>query len=42
MFYCVAQEALHNIVKSRLVSDLPSAIQEALAGRTFVSPTVKI
>jgi DNA-binding NarL/FixJ family response regulator len=30
------------VVKSRLVSDLPSAIQEALAGRTFVSPTVKI
>ena len=30
------------VVKSRLVSDLSSAIQEALAGRTFVSPTVKI
>jgi len=29
------------VVKSRLVSDLSSAIQEALAGRTFVSPTVK-
>ena len=30
------------VVKSRLVSDLSSAIEEALAGRTFVSPTVKI
>jgi DNA-binding NarL/FixJ family response regulator len=30
------------VVKSRLVSDLSSAIQEALAGRTFVSPTVRI
>jgi DNA-binding NarL/FixJ family response regulator len=30
------------VVKSRLVSDLSRAIQEALAGRTFVSPTVKI
>ena len=30
------------VVKSRLVSDLSRAIQEALAGRTFVSPTVKV
>jgi DNA-binding NarL/FixJ family response regulator len=27
------------VVKSRLVSDLPKAIHEALAGRTFVSPS---
>jgi DNA-binding NarL/FixJ family response regulator len=29
------------VVKSRLVSDLPSAMREAVAGRKFVSPTVK-
>ena len=27
------------VVKSRLVSDLPKAMREAVAGRTFVSPT---
>jgi DNA-binding NarL/FixJ family response regulator len=30
------------VVKSRLASDLVSAIHEAVAGRKFVSPTVKI
>jgi DNA-binding NarL/FixJ family response regulator len=30
------------VVKSRMASDLLTAIQGALAGRTFVSPTVKL
>jgi len=30
------------VVKSRLVSDLLTAIHEAVAGRKFVSPTVKM
>jgi len=30
------------VVKSRLASDLLSAIDEAVAGRQFVSPTVKV
>ena len=29
------------VVKSRLASDLPSAIEEAVAGRKFVSPTLR-
>jgi DNA-binding NarL/FixJ family response regulator len=29
------------VVKSRMATDLLTAIQEALAGRTFVSPAVK-
>lgn len=30
------------VVKSRLASDLVTAIREALAGRSFVSPTISI
>lgn len=30
------------VVKSRLASDLVTAIQEALAGRSFVSPTISL
>jgi len=30
------------VVKARMATDLPTAIHEALAGRTFVSPTVKM
>ncbi|HVM51006.1 MAG TPA: response regulator transcription factor [Candidatus Acidoferrum sp.] len=29
------------VVKSRLASDLETAVSEALAGRTFISPTVR-
>jgi DNA-binding NarL/FixJ family response regulator len=37
-----AQEtgALGYVIKSRLASDLPFALREALAGRSFVSPTI--
>jgi DNA-binding NarL/FixJ family response regulator len=34
--------ALGYVVKSRLVSDLIVAIQEALAGRRFVSPSIEL
>jgi DNA-binding NarL/FixJ family response regulator len=30
------------VLKSRLASDLPSAIEEAMTGRKFISPTVKV
>ena len=30
------------VVKCRLVSDLPSALREALAGRSFVSPSISL
>jgi DNA-binding NarL/FixJ family response regulator len=35
----LATDALGYVVKSRMASDLSSAIKEALAGRLFVSPT---
>jgi DNA-binding NarL/FixJ family response regulator len=36
----LAAGALGYVVKCRLVSDLPLALREALAGRSFVSPTI--
>jgi len=30
------------VLKSRLASDLPHAIDEVMAGRTFISPTVNV
>jgi DNA-binding NarL/FixJ family response regulator len=33
--------ALGYVVKSRLASDLPIALREALAGRCFVSPSIR-
>ena len=35
---CLATGALGYVAKSRMVSDLLSAIREALAGRIFISP----
>ncbi len=35
---CVRQGALGYVVKSRMKTDLIAAIQDALAGRTFISP----
>jgi DNA-binding NarL/FixJ family response regulator len=37
---CLAEGALGYVVKSRLAVDLLLAIQEALAGRRFISPPV--
>jgi DNA-binding NarL/FixJ family response regulator len=37
---CLAEGALGYVVKSRLAVDLLPAIQEALAGRRFISPPV--
>jgi DNA-binding NarL/FixJ family response regulator len=37
---CLATGAFGYVVKARMSSDLPLAIQEALAGRIFISPTV--
>jgi DNA-binding NarL/FixJ family response regulator len=36
---CLATGAYGYVVKARMSSDLPHAIQEALAGRIFISPT---
>ena len=36
----LAAGALGYVVKSRLASDLPLALREALAGRSFVSPSI--
>jgi DNA-binding NarL/FixJ family response regulator len=36
----LAAGALGYVVKSRLASDLPLALREALAGRSFVSPPI--
>jgi DNA-binding NarL/FixJ family response regulator len=38
----IASGALGYVVKARMASDLPKAIHEALAGRLFVSPSVKL
>jgi DNA-binding NarL/FixJ family response regulator len=38
----LAAGALGYVVKCRLVSDLPLALREALAGRSFVSPTIDL
>ncbi|HYK91276.1 MAG TPA: response regulator transcription factor [Acidobacteriota bacterium] len=35
---CLAAGAFGYVVKARMSSDLPHAIQEALAGRIFISP----
>jgi DNA-binding NarL/FixJ family response regulator len=37
---CLATGAFGYVVKARMTTDLPHAIQEALAGRIFISPTV--
>jgi DNA-binding NarL/FixJ family response regulator len=37
---CLAEGAFGYVTKSSMGSDLVAAIQEALAGRTFVSPTI--
>jgi DNA-binding NarL/FixJ family response regulator len=36
---CLASGAFGYVVKARMSSDLPRAIEEALAGRIFISPT---
>lgn len=36
--YCLAAGGLGYVVKSRMATDLPHAIQEAMAGRSFISP----
>ena len=38
----LAAGALGYVIKDRLVADLPVALSEALAGRSFVSPCVSI
>ncbi len=38
----LAAGALGYVVKPRLASDLPMAVKEAIAGRSFVSPTVAV
>ena len=38
---CLETGALGYVVKSRMATELVLAIQEALAGRTFVSPTLQ-
>jgi DNA-binding NarL/FixJ family response regulator len=38
---CLDAGALGYVVKSRMATELVFAIQEALAGRTFVSPTLQ-
>jgi DNA-binding NarL/FixJ family response regulator len=38
----LAAGALGYVVKSRLVSDLALALREALAGRSFVSPSISL
>ena len=38
----LAAGALGYVVKPRLASDLPMAVREAIAGRSFVSPTVAV
>ena len=38
----LAAGALGYVVKSRLASDLPFALREALAGRSFVSPSISL
>ena len=37
---CLAEGALGYVTKSSMGSDLVAAINEALAGRTFISPTI--
>ncbi len=37
---CLATGALGYVVKRRLTTDLITAIDEALAGRSFISPTL--
>jgi DNA-binding NarL/FixJ family response regulator len=37
---CLAEGALGYVTKSTMGSDLAAAINEALAGRTFISPTI--
>ena len=38
----LATGACGYVIKSRLVSDLPQAIREAMAGRRFISPSPKL
>jgi DNA-binding NarL/FixJ family response regulator len=37
---CLAEGALGYVVKSRIATDLVTALREALAGRRFISPSV--
>lgn len=37
---CLAEGALGYVVKSRMASDLVTAVREALSGRRFISPPV--
>jgi DNA-binding NarL/FixJ family response regulator len=37
---CLAEGALGYVVKSRIASDLVTAVREALSGRRFISPPV--
>ena len=39
--FCLDSGALGYVLKSRMATELVTAIQEALAGRTFLSPSLQ-